>query len=126
MNEYKEYKVRVYKNRTEWYFNEKRHRVSGPAIEWSDGTKEWWVNGKLHREGAPAIEYSTGTKSWYINDKLHRIDGPAVEWSVGKKEWWLDGVRLTECEFYRRTNPPASCDGKVVEIEGRKYRLVAE
>jgi hypothetical protein len=29
-----------------WYLNDKRHRVDGPAIEWADGTKQWVLNGK--------------------------------------------------------------------------------
>ncbi len=33
----------------EWYLNGKRHRIDGPAIEWSNGTKEWWVNGKRYK-----------------------------------------------------------------------------
>ena len=102
MSEYKEYTVRVYEDRTEWL-----------------------VNGKRHREGAPAVEWQVGIRFWYLDGKRHRIDGPAVEWANGYKEWWIDGIELTEGEFYRRTNPPP-CVGKVVEIEGRKYRLVAE
>jgi hypothetical protein len=29
-----------------WCLNGKRHRVDGPAIEWSDGDKEWFMNGE--------------------------------------------------------------------------------
>ena len=43
----KEYKVRVYDN----------------------GTQCWYQNDKLHREDGPAIEYAGGYKAWYINDK---------------------------------------------------------
>ena len=50
-----------------WRLNGKRHRVDGPAIEWSDGSKQWWLNGKLHREDGPAIEYPDGTKKWLLN-----------------------------------------------------------
>jgi hypothetical protein len=125
MSEYKEYTVRVYDNRTEWRVGEKFHREGGPAIEYSDGTKFWCRDDVYHREGGPAIEFVSGTKEWRINGKLHREDGPAVEHASGTKEWWIDGIELTEGEFYRRTNPPP-CDGKVVEIEGRKYRLIAE
>jgi hypothetical protein len=32
----------------------------------------------------------------------------------------LNGERLTEQDFLARTN---SCDGKVVEIDGKKYQL---
>ena len=78
-----EYKVLVYDNRTVWKNMEDQiHRLDGPAVEWSDGTKAWWVN-----------------------DQLHRIDGPAVEKADGHKEWWIEGNRLTEEEFNRKDNP---------------------
>ena len=100
MSEYKEYTVRVYKDRTD-YYNSK---------------------GKLHREDGPAVEYSNGDKFWYLNGKLHREDGPAREWYNGNKEWWLNDKKLTEAEFNRRTKK-TSCAGKVVEIDGKKYKL---
>ena len=46
------------------------HRIGGPAIELTDGSKFWYQNGRLHREDGPAIELPSGAKSWYINDKL--------------------------------------------------------
>jgi len=72
----KEYKVKVYEDRTEW-FN---------------------LEGELHRE-----------------------DGPAIEWCDGGKEWYLNGKRLSEEEFNKRTK---SCSGKIVEIGGKKYKLI--
>lgn len=29
----------------EWYINDHRHRINGPAVECADGTEEWWING---------------------------------------------------------------------------------
>ena len=65
------YEVEVYPNGGGkfWYLNGKRHRVDGPAVEWSNGTKCWYLKGKLHRVDGPAIEYANGTKSWCLNDK---------------------------------------------------------
>ena len=60
----KEYTVKVYEDKTEWYLNDKRHREDGPAIEWVNGSKQW-----------------------YLNDKRHRVDGPAYEWADGSKSW---------------------------------------
>ena len=95
-----EYTVKVYDNGDkDWYLNGERHREDGPAVEWADGEKWWYLNGKRHREDGPAFERADGSKSWYLNDKL-----------------------LTEAEFKNRMNKP--CSGKVVEIEGVKYRLV--
>ena len=89
---------------------------------YDDGSKSWYLNGKLHREDGPAIEWADGSKYWYLNGELHREDGPASEWAGGYKEWVLKGERLTEAEFNQRMNK--SCSGKVVEIEGVKYKLV--
>jgi hypothetical protein len=126
MSEYKEYTVRVYEDRTEWRSAEKLlHRENGPAVEWDDGSEDWWFNGVPHREGGPAIIRANGTKRWCFKGQYHRPDGPAVEWTNGYKEWWINGEQMSEDEFNRRVNP-APCDGKVVEIEGRKYRLIAE
>ncbi len=43
--------MKEYKNESE-----ELHRLDGPAIEYSDGSKEWWLNGinyseeELHQE----------------------------------------------------------------------------
>ena len=47
-----------------------------------------------------------GTIRCYNEDgQLHREDGPAVEWANGDKSWYLNGQRLTEEEFNKRTQP---------------------
>ena len=119
------YKVTVDEQGTRCWYNESNqlHRVDGPAIESADGTKSWYLNGKCHREDGPAIEYANGNKYWYLNHKCHRIDGPAVECANGTKFWYLNGVELTEIEFLNKTKK-ASCEGKMVEIDGVKYKLV--
>jgi hypothetical protein len=108
----------------EWYVDGKRHRLDGPAVEWLDGYKAWWIDGKLHRLDGPAVEWADGSKSWWVNGKRHRLDGPAVEYANGHKEWYLDGKKITEEEFNKYTKPKPSCEGKVVEVDGVKYKLV--
>ena len=66
--------------------------------------------------------YDNGDKWWYLNGKRHREDGPAFEGADGSKYWYLNGEQLTEAEFNQRMSKP--CSGKVVEIEGVKYKLV--
>jgi hypothetical protein len=90
-----------------------------------NGDKLWYVDGKWHRVDGPAVEYASGTKCWYLDNKLHRVDGPAVEYADGRKEWWLDGKQLTESQWLEAVQPKPSCVGKVVEVDGVKYRLVA-
>jgi len=118
----KTYKVTVDKDKTiRWYnSNGQRHREGGPAMEGANGTKAWYINGQLHREDGPAMEYASGDKEWFINGQLHREDGPAYEGANGTKSWYINGERLTEAEFNARTK---SCSGKIIEIDGKKYKL---
>jgi hypothetical protein len=97
------YKVTVDEDKNICWYNDKenRHRLDGPAIEWANGHKEWWVNGKLHR-----------------------LDGPAIEYKYGHKEWWVNGKLMTEKEFNEYIKPKPPCEGKVVEVDGIKYKLV--
>jgi len=47
-----------------------------------------------------------GNKYFYKNIEmkiLQREDGPAVEWWDGRKSWYLNGEKLTEQEFLKRT-----------------------
>jgi hypothetical protein len=88
----------------------------------TNGTKSWYLNGKRHREDGPAVEGSDGDKYWYLNGKLHREDGPAVEWSNGYKSWFLDDKKLTEQQHKDATSKP-NCEGKIVEVDGKKYEL---
>jgi len=90
------------------------------------GTKHWYQNNKLHRVDGPAIEYADGTKFWYVDGKCHRTDGPAIECASGTKSWYLDGKYLTRAQWLEAVKPKvASCVGKIVEVDGVKYRLVA-
>ena len=108
-----------------WYLNDKRHRTDGPAVEYADGTKYWFLDDILHRTDGPAVEYDTGSKYWYLDGKRHRVDGPAVECYTGTKEWYLGGVKYTEADWHKRVQKVKSpCVGKVIEIDGVKYKLV--
>jgi hypothetical protein len=98
--DYKEYIVKVYPN----------------------GNKFWHHKGLLHREDGPAIESLEGNKEWWINGVLHREDGPALEYANGHREWWIKGEEYSEKNFLSRKQRN-SCDGKIVEIDGVKYKL---
>jgi hypothetical protein len=89
---------------------------------YANGYKFWYLNGKLHREDGPAIEWADGDKWWYLNGKLHREDGPAIEYASGDKRWYLNDDLVLEEEHKKRTSK-ATCEGKVVEIDGIKYEL---
>ena len=87
----------------------------------NNGIKCWYLNGNLHREDGPAVEYGNGDRYWYIDGKYHREDGPACEYINGGKFWYINGKKLTEEEFNNRNK--ASCNGKVIEVDGKKYKL---
>jgi hypothetical protein len=120
------YKVTVDNDKTIRWYNDKDqpHRLDGPAIEYVNGSKEWYVDGKRHRLDGPAIEWANGDKSWWVDGKRHRLDGPAVEYASGYKAWYVDGKKMTEKEFNEYIKPKPSSEGKVVEVDGVKYRLV--
>jgi hypothetical protein len=84
--------------------NHQLHRVDGPAIELSGGTKSWFLNGNYHRVDGPAIEYFNGSKEWYLNGQRHREDGPAIERADGTKSWYLNGQELSEEDFKLKMN----------------------
>ena len=66
-----------------------------------------------------------GTKTWYVDNTRHRVDGPAIEGSDGSKHWYLDGNKLTQAQWLEAVKPKVvSCVGKMVEVDGVKYRLV--
>jgi hypothetical protein len=66
-----------------------------------------------------------GNKLWHLNDKLHREDGPAVEYADGDKCWHLNGKEYSEADWLKQTQKvKATCVGKVIEIDGVKYKLV--
>ena len=120
------YTVKVHGNGDKfWYLDGKCHRVDGPAYEGADGRKHWYLDGKYHRVDGPAIEYADGRKSWWLDGKCHRVDGPAYEGADGTKCWYLDGKQLTESQWKKAVKLKPSCVGKVVEVDGVKYRLIA-
>ena len=59
--------------------------------------------GQFHRVHGPAVIYSDGSKHWCIMGQRHRTDGPAVEWSDGVNWWFMNGQRFSEEEFHERT-----------------------
>ena len=82
-----------------------------PGFGWSIPASTCKIEVKVH---------SNGIKYWYQNGQLHRVDGPAIEYSDGSKKWYIEGNELTEEEFLSGTS---DCNGKLVEIEGKKYKL---
>jgi hypothetical protein len=88
------------------------------------GTREWYVNGELHREDGPAVEEFNGTKCWYINGNRHRIDGPAIEYYDGSECWYINNKKMSESEWKLAIAPKQSCAGKIMEIDGVKYKLI--
>jgi antitoxin component YwqK of YwqJK toxin-antitoxin module len=105
--------IRQYHKNGQLYYeayrlNGKRHNTTGPAY------KEWYDNGKLSCE------------SYWINGELHNINGPAYRcWygngQLGCEEYFIEDKKLTKEQFENRKN---CIENKVVEIDGKKYKLV--
>lgn len=86
-----------------WWENGVRHRINGPAIEYSNGDKYWYVEGNLHYEFGPAVD-TQDIEEWWLNGERHRAnDLPAVicklsddvvpNFSYIKQEWWFHNLR---------------------------------
>ena len=63
-----------------------------------------WRNsdGQLHRVHGPAIIHTNGTRYWMQNGMRHRADGPAVIWYDGTVNWYWNDTRLSEQLWKRR------------------------
>ena len=76
--------------------NDHFHRLDGPAILWSSGSRSWFRDGLAHRDDGPAYEGYAGGIIWYRHGLKHRMDGPAVITANGRTEYWIDGVHVAE------------------------------
>ena len=122
---FKTYTVKVFDDGSkEYWFEGKRHRTDGPAIEWANGSKQYWFEGKLHRTDGPAAEYASGSKEYYFEGKFHRTDGPAIEYAGGTKYYYFKGKKVSESALKKLVAPEPDCSNKIVEIEGKRYKLV--
>ena len=44
----------------------------------------------------------------------------------GNKCWYLDDVKYTEADYLKKMNPKPTCEGKVIKVDGIKYKLMKE
>ena len=70
----------------------------------SDSGAIRWFNsaGLLHRVHGPALIHTNGTRYWMQNGMRHRADGPAVIWYDGTVNWYWNDTRLSEQLWKRR------------------------
>ena len=121
----------------QYRLNGNLHNPNGPAFRsWYDNgqlkSEEYHINGNLHNPNGPAIRYwykdgQLQYESYRLNGKIHNPNGPAYrEWyengQLASEEYWLNGEKLTKEQFEKRKNS-CDCEGKVIEIEGKKYEL---
>ncbi len=110
-----EYKVRQYHNRTEWYSN-----MPGESY------------GKLHRDGKPAIEYDNGCYKYYLNGLLHNLEGLAVNYTGGNVcgYYYINGHLIYGSQYKQAVSrykekllKENSLDGQTKVIDGKEYKL---
>jgi len=75
------------------------HRLDGPAVEWSNGSKRWYINGNSHRNIDPSSEWWDGEKRWYFKNKLHRIGG-LVSFYDGY--WFIHSKSYSKQEYFNK------------------------
>ena len=86
-------------------------------IKGNYGEKIWFnQDSLLHRIDGPAIIYTDGTKQWYSHGKLHRIDGPAITYADGDGEWWVNGVVTNFSHLCERAVLPDLTDEEFYEL----------
>ena len=124
-----QYYVEVDSDGTYWYAwpgtDRRLHRLGGPAVEYTTGSRTWYQNGQRHRVDGPAVERPDGYRAWWQNGLLHRTDGPAIEHADGTHRWYIDGVRHTEDAWRAATQPAVEMN--VAEIEaalGKRIKVV--
>jgi len=71
------YKCEIYLNdfsnimKFSFHKNNTYHRLSGPALKWTNGDEYWFKEGDLHRESNPAVTIILkNVKLWYENNIL--------------------------------------------------------
>lgn len=77
--------------------------------------------------------WTNGETVWSHNNAIHREDGPAVIRYGGKKEWWLNNYKYSSEDSWNvavamsknanETKPKDPHDGKLVFVDGVKYKL---
>lgn len=81
----------------------KLHRLFGPAyIGVAYKFEEWFKDDVRHRIGGPAVTTRDG-QYWIVEGRLHRIDGPAVIKKGHPKEYWIHGHKLSTKEFKKES-----------------------
>ena len=102
------------------------------------------INGNLHEYDSNGklihSKNSTGCEEWYEYDsngkEIHYKDSNGYEWwaeydingkvihfkdSIGDEFWYdSNGKNITKKQFDKLNQ---SCDGKIIEVDGKKYRL---
>ena len=68
--------------------------------------------------------FDDGSKEYWFEGKRHRTDGPAIECADGTKEYYFEGKKVSESALKKLVAPAPDCSNKIVEIDGKRYKLV--
>jgi YD repeat-containing protein len=110
------YKLSIHENGELSIYNENDYLVYYNYPSGLEIWREYDEHGNLIH-----TKYSNGVEVWYEYDK--HANCIHSKYSDGYEYWYnADGEYITKEEFDRIHAP---CAGKVIEVEGKKYRLTA-
>jgi len=99
LKNYLKIKIDEYGNKRYLNDEEQLHRLDGPAVEYSCGTKYWAINGNYHRNIDLAEEYSDGEKLWRFKGERHRVGGSFYSHS---KWWFIHGEVYSKEDYFNK------------------------
>lgn len=121
------YEVTVFEHgREEWRLDGKRHRDNDLPAYIDGDYQEWYQHGKTHRDNDLPAVIEGKIQIWIKDGKRHRLTGPAFI-NGSYEEYYIEGKQYNKKYFdekIKQMNRP-SCEGKIVEIDGKKYQLKA-
>lgn len=101
INSFSKEKTKIQAGDVLYFYENKLHRVNGPAFFRKHELYIWLQNGLIHRDGdEPAFETEDDSITmWFKNGVKHRDTGPAVV-TRKEKQFWLNGRHLSSEEEF--------------------------
>jgi len=102
---------------------------NGNLIYWENSNEDWWK--REYDSNGNEIYWENSNRYWWkkeydSNRNQIYFESPSGYW--WKKEYDSNGneIYYKDSRGYIEDNRPKGCEGKVVEIDGKKYKLVSK